>query len=76
MKMRTQTFQQMKALIVTSPAELRGQVSSPSRDRLIDTASCLRPGPVTTPVAALKLALRCLAQRHHLLATELGHLGP
>jgi transposase len=64
MKMCTQTFQQMKALIVTAPAELREQVRSLSHDRLVDTAACLRPGPVTTLVAAVKLALRCLARRH------------
>jgi len=71
MKMRTQTFQQMKALIVTAPAELREQVRSLSHDRLVETAACLRPGPVTTPVAAAKLALKCLAQRHQLLTAEL-----
>jgi transposase len=74
MKMRTQSFQQMKALIVTAPAELREQLRSLSHDRLVDTAACLRPGPVTTPVAAVKLALRCLAQRHQLLTTELAVL--
>jgi transposase len=74
MKMRTQTFQQMKALIVTAPAELREQVRSLSHDRLVDTAACLRPGPVTTPVAAVKLALRCLARRHQLLTTEIAML--
>jgi transposase len=73
-KMRTQTFQQMKALIVSAPAELREQVRLLSRDRLIDTAACLRPGPVTSPTAAVKLALKCLAQRHQLLTTEVGVL--
>ena len=58
MKMRTQSFQQMKALIVTAPAELREQMRSLSHDRLVETAACLRPGPVTTPVAAVKLALK------------------
>jgi transposase len=74
MKMRTQTFQQMKALVVTAPAELREQLRSLSHDRLVDAASCLRPGPVTTPAAAVKLALRCLARRHQLLTTELATL--
>ena len=32
------------------------------------------PGPVTKPVAAVKLALKCLAQRHQLLTTELATL--
>src|ERR1035437_2278230 len=73
-KIRTQTFQQMKALIVTAPAELREQVRSLSHDRLVDTAACLRPGPVITPAAAVKLALKCLAQRHQLLSAEVATL--
>jgi transposase len=70
-KMRTQTYQQMKALIVTAPADLREQLRTLSRERLVDTSACLRPGPVTSPVAAMKQALRCLAQRHQQLAAEL-----
>src|ERR1022692_3208339 len=73
-KMRTQTYQQMKALIVTAPADLREQVRALSRDRLVDTAACLRPGPVITPAAAVKLALKCLAQRHQLLSAEVATL--
>jgi len=69
-KMRTQTYQQMKALIVTAPADLREQVRSLSHDRLVDSAACLRPGPVITPAAAVKLGLKCLAQRHQLLSAE------
>lgn len=43
-KMRTQTFQQMKALVVTAPAELREQMRSlpardvDHRDRCVDSA--------------------------------------
>ena len=73
-KMRTQTYQQMKALIVTAPVDLREQVRSLSHDRLVDTAACLRPGPIITPAAAVKLALKCLAQRHQLLSAEVGTL--
>jgi len=73
-KMRTQTYQQMKALIVTAPADLHEQVRSLSHDRLVDTAACLRPGPVITPAAAVKLALKCLAQRHQLLSAEVATL--
>jgi transposase len=74
LKMRTQTFQQMKALLVTAPADLREQLRTLSRDRLVDTAAGMRPGPVTTVAAAVKLALRGLAQRHQLLTTELATL--
>jgi transposase len=74
MKMRTQSFQQMKALIVTAPAELREQLRPLSRDRLVDTAACMRPGPVTTVAAAVKLTLKCLAQHHQMLTTEIAVL--
>ena len=74
MKMRTQSFQQMKALIVTAPAELREQLRSLSRDCLVDTAAGLRPGPVTSVAAAVKLTLKCLAQRHQMLTTEMAML--
>ena len=49
-------------------------VRSLSHDRLVETAVCLRPGPVATPVAAVKLALKCLAQRRQMLTTELATL--
>jgi transposase len=48
--------------------------SARSRDRLVDTAACLRPGPVITSVGAVKLALKCLAQRPQQLTTELATL--
>lgn len=73
-KMRTQTFQQMKALVVNAPADLREQLRSLTRDRLVDTAACMRPGAVTTLTAAAKLALKCLAQRHQLLSDEIETL--
>jgi transposase len=74
LKMRTQTYQQMKALLVTAPADLREQLRTLSRDRLVDMAAGMRPGPVTSVAAAVKLALRGLAQRHRLLTTELATL--
>lgn len=73
-KMTTQITNQMKALIVTAPADLREQLRPLSGDRLITIAAGLRPGPITTPTAAVKLALKGLAQRHQLLTTELRML--
>ncbi len=74
MKMRTQTFQQMRALLVTAPADLREQLRSLSHDRLVETAACLRPGTVNSVAAAVKLTLKCLGQRHQLLTAELATL--
>ena len=71
---RTQIMNQIRALIVTAPAELREQLRSLSGDQLIDTAAGLRPGPITSPTAATKLALKILAHRHQALRTELDIL--
>jgi transposase len=70
-KMRTQIANQMRALVITAPAELRERLRSPSRDQLIGTAASMRPGAITTPTAATKLAMKGLALRHELLSVEL-----
>jgi transposase len=73
-KARTQTMNQILALTVTAPTELREQIRPLSGHRLIDTAARLRPGPITSPAAATKLALKGLAQRYQALAAELATL--
>jgi transposase len=78
-KTTTEIVNQMRALIVAAPAELREQLRQLSRDQLIATAAAMRPGSITSPTAAVKLALKGLAQRHQLLTDELeildGELG-
>ncbi|HEY7927083.1 MAG TPA: IS110 family transposase [Candidatus Dormibacteraeota bacterium] len=74
-KTTTQITNQITALIVTGPSELREQLRSLSGDHLIDSAAALRPGPITTPAAAVKLALKGLAGRHQLLTAELTILN-
>lgn len=51
--------------------ELREQLRSLPGDHLIAAAAALRPGPITTPTAAAKLALKGLGQRHRFLTAEL-----
>lgn len=70
----TQTMNQIKALVVTAPAELREQLRVLPGDRLIETAAGLRPGAITSPLAAVKLAVKGLAQRHQVLTSELERL--
>lgn len=70
-KMRTQIANQMHSLLITAPAELRELLRGLSRDQLIARAASMRPGAVTTPLAATKLAMKGLALRHELLAEEL-----
>jgi hypothetical protein len=63
-KARTQAINALKALLVTAPAELREQLRGRSAAMLVRQAAALDPGPLNTPTAATKLALRCLACRH------------
>ena len=72
LKARTQTANQLHAVVVTAPEPLRSHLRRLSLARLVTTAAALRPGPaVSTPLAATKLALRCLATRHQHLTAEI-----
>jgi transposase len=71
-KARTQAANALRALLVTAPAELREQLRELPTGRLATTAARLRPGPMVTPAAATKLALRLLGQRYQALAAELA----
>lgn len=73
-KMRTQIANQMHALLITAPTELRETLRPLSLDELVDVAAAMRPGAITTPVAATKLALKGLALRRQLLDIELATL--
>ena len=72
--MRTQVANQLHALLITAPAELREQLRSLPRAHLVERAAGLRPGPVATPLAAAKLAWRSLAVRQRRLDAELAAL--
>jgi transposase len=69
-KMRTLAINQMIALVVTAPDALRDRLRGLPAADLVDVCAGLRPGAVTTPTAALKMALRCLAIRHQCLGGE------
>ena len=71
MKARTQAMNQMKALIVTAPVELREELAGLDARRLVDRCSSFRPGRLETPAAAAKHALRLLARRHSQLTSEI-----
>jgi transposase len=71
----TQVANQIKALIVTAPAELREQLRSLTGGTLIETLAALRPGPITTPTAATKMTMRALARRHQYLGEEIATLN-
>ncbi len=75
LKARTQAVNQLHALVVTAPDSLRTRLRRLSRARLVETAAAFRPRlPLTTPTAAVQLALKSLAVRHRQLSAEVEAL--
>jgi transposase len=70
----TQAINALKALLVTAPIELRQQLRELSAPRLVRAAADLEPGPITSPQAAVMLALRTLARRYQALTGEIAAL--
>ena len=73
-KARTQAVNQMKALVVTAPAELRETLDGLSAGVLAARCKSFRPGRLDDPVSAAKYALRSLACRYHQLSKEIQEL--
>lgn len=73
-KARSQAIITLKALIVTAPEELRGELQPLSKAKLRERCAGLRPGRLESPLAAAKHALRALARRWQVLDGEIkGH---
>lgn len=62
---RTQTINQLRALVVTAPPELRESLSNLSAKHLVKRVAGFRVGAVTCPVAASRFAMRQLARHAH-----------
>jgi transposase len=74
-KARSQAANQLKALVVTAPEDLRTRLRWLSTGKLVATACRLRPGArPETPEAATKLALRSVARRYEALSAEIAEL--
>ena len=73
-KARTQAVNQMKALVLTAPAELRETLDGLGANALATRCRSFRPGRPRNPTAAAKYALRSLACRHRQLNTEIQNL--
>ena len=71
---RTQAVNQMKALVLTAPAELRETLDDLTTNALIKRCRSFRPGTPGQSTAAAKYTLRSLACRHHQLNTEIQDL--
>lgn len=75
-KARTQTANQLHALVVAAPEPLRSRLRALPLHALVVAAAKLQPGPdLTDPVNAVKTALRSLARRYRQLDTEINQLG-
>ena len=73
-KARTQAGNQMKALVVTAPAELRESLDNLTTSALAKRCRNFRIPRLDDPKAAAKYALRSLACRYHQLSEELRDL--
>lgn len=72
---RTATVNQIRALALSGPPELREQLRGLTITALVRTAERLRPGPdLADPRNATKFALRELARRHQFLTTQVRTL--
>ena len=73
-KARTQAINQIKALAVTAPSELRETLDGLTTAALITRCKGLRSGRLDDPKAAAKYALRSLACRYRQLNEEVQEL--
>ena len=72
-KARSQATNQIKALIITGPPELREQLRHLPTAKIIVSCARLRPGhQLGDPAQATKTALRRLAQRHQQLSEQIS----
>ena len=71
---RIKALNQMRALLLTGPEELREQFRGTTPWRMVRIAARLRPGDPTTAVGATKYSLRLLARRVLELEAETAEL--
>lgn len=74
-KARTQAANQLRALLVTAPEELKAELRGLSTAKLVATAARFRPGGRPRDLrAATKLAMRSVSRRHRRLSEEISEL--
>lgn len=74
-KARTAAINELRALLITAPAELRDRMRGLTAVALVAACARLRPtGDHTEPHVAVRLALRSLARRHQTLTAEIADL--
>src|SRR5215204_6512286 len=74
-KARTQAANQLQALLVTAPEDLRHRLRELPTKNLVDTCARFRPGAGPDEVqTATKFALRSVARRYQQLSEEIAEL--
>ncbi len=73
-KARTQTINQLHALVVTAPDQVKHQLGSLSPKARVKVCAAYRPGANRTNIAYAKKALRLLARRYQALTWEIQQL--
>jgi transposase len=72
-KARTACSNEMKALIVTAPAQLREQLAARSALKLAEACAQLQPlADLADPVQGVQAALRAMARRYNALTAEIS----
>lgn len=71
---RTAAYNQLHALLVTAPDQLRAQLRELKVGKVVELAANFRPGDLTDPTQATRLALKSLARRCQTLTAEIAAL--
>lgn len=75
LKARSQATNQLKALLITSPEELRRELGNLSTAKLVAKAAQFRPGKNPEDLLAIsKLTLKSIARRYQQLSEEISAL--
>ena len=74
LKARVAAAEQLYGVLYSAPEELRAPLLGLKTKALVLACAAMRPGPLTTPTAATKAALRTLARRWQQLQAELTQL--
>jgi transposase len=74
LKARVAAAEQLHGVLYSAPEELRAPLLGLKTKALVRACAAMRPGPLTTPTAATKAALRTLARRWQQLQAELTQL--
>jgi transposase len=74
LKARVAAAEQLYGVLCSAPEELRQPLLGLKTKGLVRTCAGLRPGPLTSPMAATKTSLRTLARRWQQLQAELDRL--